>query len=351
MVDDGSSDGSHQIIDSYRGEVVPVLKENGGQTSALNAGLELASGDVVIFLDADDILLEGAIARVLQTFADETVAKVHWQLRELGEDGQLVDQLVPAESLSDGDLRDTVVRDGPGAINNPPTSGNAWRRRFLDAIFPLPAGIELCADAYMGTLAALYGKLVRVEAPLSAYRKHEQSNFGSRPFDARLGLQRAFHDRCCEALARECEQRGLPVDRKRWDEESWICPLETMVQALHKHVPAGQAFILVDDNQCDMDETYGRRALQLIAKDGVYWGAPDGDDQAIAALEAYRSDGVEFLAVAPESRWWIEEYPEFFRHLSSTAEALVDDDHLILYRLRAKPDSSQASRPATRAPA
>jgi hypothetical protein len=29
----------------------------------------------------------------------------------------------------------------------------------------------------------------------------------------------------------------------------------------------------------------------------------------------------------------------------------VDDDHLILYRLRAKPDSSQASRPATRAPA
>jgi hypothetical protein len=350
-VDDGSRDDSRQIIASYEGEVIPVLKKNGGHTSALNAGLGSASGEVVIFLDADDVLLEGAIASVLDALADETVAKVHWQLRELGEDGHLGDQLVPAEGVSDGDLRHEVVTNGPGAINNPPTSGNAWRRQFLEAIFPLPAGIEMCADAYMGTLAALYGNVVRADAPLSAYRRHDESNFASKAFDARLLLQRGFHDRCCEALARECRVRGLPVDRKRWDEESWICPLEDMILAVRQHVAPGEPFILVDDNQCDMEETGGRRAVQLIANEGVYWGAPDDDDAAIAALEAHRSDGIEFLAVAPESRWWLDEYPGFFAHLAATADVLLDDGRFILYRLRAKPGSSRAPRRVTRAPA
>ena len=157
VVDDGSIDNSRQIIASYGREVLPVLKENGGQTSAFNAGFQLASGDAVIFLDADDILLPGAIERVLQELADEGVAKAHWQMRVLGEGGNLHDELIPAEVVSHGDLRAAVVRSGPGVINNPPTSGNAWSRRYLRAIFPLPTGIELCGDAYMGTLAPLYG--------------------------------------------------------------------------------------------------------------------------------------------------------------------------------------------------
>jgi hypothetical protein len=351
VVDDGSTDDSRQIIASYGNEVIAVLKDNAGQTSAFNAGLGHASGEMVIFLDADDILLDGAIERVLEALGDDTVAKAHWQLRELGEDGQLGDRLEPAEGVSDGDLRDEVVTHGPGAINSPPTSGNAWRRSFLDAIFPLPSGIERCADAYMGTLAALHGKVVRIDAPLSAYRKHEESYFASRTFDIRLQVQRAFHDRCCEVLERECRERGLPVDRRRWDEDSWICPLEDMVRAVHHHVPAGQRFILVDDNQCDMGETSGRPAVQLIARDGVYWGAPDGDDAAIAALEGHMSEGIEFLALAPESRWWLDEYPHFFRHLAANADVLVNDASFILYRLRAKPDSSRGSRRATTAPA
>ena len=337
VVDDGSTDDSRQTIASYGSEVVPVFKENSGQVSAFNAGLARASGDAVVFLDADDALLPGAVERVLAEFADENVSKVHWQMWELGADGQLGDDLVPREPLSHGDLRDVVVRDGPGSIDCPPTSGNAWSRRFLDAVFPLPAeGLEHAgADAYLSTLAAVYGPVALAERPLSAFRKHDHSNFASQTFDVRVALHRTLYDHCCEALERECTRRGFPVDRDRWDAESWICPVQDLAAAVQRHVPLGQGFVLIDDNQFDMDETGGRAAVQLIAKHGIYWGPPDGDAAAIDAFEARVADGIEFLALAPESRWWLDEYPGFFDHLAREADVVVDDGRLRLYRVRA----------------
>src|SRR5215217_1250210 len=56
VVDDGSTDDSCSVIAGYDGRVVPVLKENGGQASAFNAGFAASRGDIVIFLDADDYL-------------------------------------------------------------------------------------------------------------------------------------------------------------------------------------------------------------------------------------------------------------------------------------------------------
>jgi glycosyltransferase involved in cell wall biosynthesis len=57
LVDDGSSDGSSQSLDELaaRDPAVKVVhfRRNFGQTAAMNAGLHLASGDVVITLDAD----------------------------------------------------------------------------------------------------------------------------------------------------------------------------------------------------------------------------------------------------------------------------------------------------------
>ncbi len=62
IVDDGSSDGSRELLGSYEDRATVVLKENGGQASALNAGMERCESDVVIFLDADDLLHREAAA-------------------------------------------------------------------------------------------------------------------------------------------------------------------------------------------------------------------------------------------------------------------------------------------------
>lgn len=57
LVDDGSTDGSSVVCDEYKemdSRILVIHKENGGVSSARNAGLEAATGDWIGFVDADD---------------------------------------------------------------------------------------------------------------------------------------------------------------------------------------------------------------------------------------------------------------------------------------------------------
>ena len=73
-VDDGSTDGSGNVADGYK-EIKVIHQVNKGLSSARNTGLmNVEDNDYVLFLDADDILLEGAINKIwdkiLETKAD-----------------------------------------------------------------------------------------------------------------------------------------------------------------------------------------------------------------------------------------------------------------------------------------
>jgi glycosyltransferase involved in cell wall biosynthesis len=60
VVDDGSTDESRNVIARVGDRVQSILKANGGQASAWNAGFAASAGDVVLFLDADDLYRPGA---------------------------------------------------------------------------------------------------------------------------------------------------------------------------------------------------------------------------------------------------------------------------------------------------
>lgn len=64
LVDDGSTDGCPQICDEYAAKdqrIKVIHKANGGANSARFAGYKKAQGEYLIFMDADDWLLEGAL--------------------------------------------------------------------------------------------------------------------------------------------------------------------------------------------------------------------------------------------------------------------------------------------------
>ena len=176
VVDDGSTDGSRDVIHSYGNRVRTRLKDNGGQASAFNAGFRASRGEIVIFLDADDTLLPDTAARVEDVFARQPeTMKVHYPLEVVDQDGRPTGLSIPAPHLQlpEGDLRERVLRS-PADIMFPPTSGNAFSASCLKRILPMPASEyrSLGADVYLINLASLLGPVGRLEDVGGRYRVH-----------------------------------------------------------------------------------------------------------------------------------------------------------------------------------
>lgn len=67
VVNDGSKDGTLQICESYQNKypnIYLINKENGGVSSARNAGLDIVKGEYIIFIDSDDYTEENFIEYV-----------------------------------------------------------------------------------------------------------------------------------------------------------------------------------------------------------------------------------------------------------------------------------------------
>jgi glycosyltransferase involved in cell wall biosynthesis len=63
VVDDGSTDGTWEIIQSYGTRVIGIHKENGGVASAVNCGIRQAKGDYIAWLSHDDLFLPRKLER------------------------------------------------------------------------------------------------------------------------------------------------------------------------------------------------------------------------------------------------------------------------------------------------
>ncbi len=76
LVDDGSTDSSPMICDRYSAtdpRFRTIHKNNGGVSSARNAGMNLAKGEYLMFVDSDDALLPDALDRMMEGVVDEDI--------------------------------------------------------------------------------------------------------------------------------------------------------------------------------------------------------------------------------------------------------------------------------------
>ena len=335
VVDDGSDDDSPDIIRSYGDAIVPVLKSNAGQGSSFNVGAQMARGDVVLFLDSDDVLLPGAVENALANCGGG-VAKVHWRMRVIDEAGERTGKLVPNHDLSAGDLREAVLRDGPDAYAWPPTSGNAWSRAFLQRVLPMPEKeYSVCPDLYLSALVPVFGEIRKLDEPQSCWRLHGANNTWAEPFDQRLDRLTERWDLAAEALASRCSGVVSTDDVRRWKANSWLHRVRRSVAELIEIVPPGEPLVLIDDNDWGVGGcTKGRPVLPFLEVDGEYWGSPGDDADATAELWRLRvSRGAKFVALAWPAFWWQEHYPLFLDHLHREHELLLQNDRLLVFRM------------------
>jgi glycosyltransferase involved in cell wall biosynthesis len=188
-VDDGSSDDSRAVLARYADRVDVVLKENGGQASALNAGLARCDGDVVIFLDADDVLRPDAAAAVARAFAREPRAvQVQSRLEVVDAAGRRTGAVKPPLDvpLPSGDLAAAKLTF-PFDMVTVGTSGNAFRTDAVRRIGPIPErAFSRCADWYLVQLVPLLGPVAALEQVTASYRVHGDNSY--EPQGAELDL-------------------------------------------------------------------------------------------------------------------------------------------------------------------
>src|SRR6267142_2721520 len=78
VVDDGSQDGTaDRLLDLHQqGRIRLIRQQNAGKAAALNAGIAAATGEVVLYTDADSLFLRETVAKTVRWFADPSVDAV-----------------------------------------------------------------------------------------------------------------------------------------------------------------------------------------------------------------------------------------------------------------------------------
>ena len=214
MVDDGSTDESRNIIQSYGDRIRAVLKANGGQGSAFNAGFAAATGSIIFFLDSDDYYSPTGVERTVSIWNKETRI-LHHRLRSVdanrNEIGYKPGKLV---ILDAGDVVPLMLRDGD--YSGPPTSGLVYSREVLEKILPMTEDqFRICADSYLHLAAPFFGHVTVTNEILAYYRIHGSNAYAApaRRFWIRKTLRKITHntDVCVALLQKLTKERGLPV--------------------------------------------------------------------------------------------------------------------------------------------
>lgn len=131
VVDDGSTDHSLDEIRRFLPDVKLVHVEHQGQIVASTEGFRQSHGDFVIFLDADDILLPGAVDAFCKAFCSrENVVKVQGYMAVIDREGYSKGHRIPDALPASGDYLALALRHGLLPLSIAYTSGNAWLSRI-----------------------------------------------------------------------------------------------------------------------------------------------------------------------------------------------------------------------------
>jgi glycosyltransferase involved in cell wall biosynthesis len=171
VLDDGSTDQTPEVLERYAAANPKRMRwerhENIGQAKTINRGFEMARGELVGYLNSDDLFLPGAIAKLAALLVDNPEAALAYPAyRIIDEDGEAIADMTPPEYTAAEAVRLHNCIVNVGAI---------YRRRVIERIggwdpsFIYLADFDWCVRAYS------VGPFLRHAEVLACWRNHPGS--------------------------------------------------------------------------------------------------------------------------------------------------------------------------------
>lgn len=105
IVDDGSTDDTPSVLATYPDQLCVIYQKNGGSAAARNAGIAIANGELIVFLDADDYLLPNKLhTQASRLMNDTELGMIHSGWLLVNEAGEQVGQETPWQDAPQLDI-------------------------------------------------------------------------------------------------------------------------------------------------------------------------------------------------------------------------------------------------------
>lgn len=144
-VNDGSTDGSGKVLEELArrdGRVRVAVQENAGLSASRNAGLELAQGEYVMFVDADDWLDEHACEAAMEAMTGHEADIVFWSYAREYETASYPVRFWPEKRVFEGEsmvwLRNRLLGPSGSGLVRPErldSCGTVWGKLYRRSLF------------------------------------------------------------------------------------------------------------------------------------------------------------------------------------------------------------------------
>ena len=213
VVDDASTDDSRSVIEGFGDVVAAYFRPKSHQLGAHMFGFEQSIGDVIIFLDADDLLEPDVMQEVAKVWR-RGVSKVQYRMNLIDETGTQLGSAIPQFPAKDdpAKLRRTYLRTM--AYTTPPGSGNAYSRDFARYAFAMAPSTMWWSDDTLLTLAPLLGDVLTIRKPLARYRIHGKNGCAMDSLQIEKLRKRLHQDvERAQLFVTACRELRLPAPR------------------------------------------------------------------------------------------------------------------------------------------
>ncbi|MBI4349040.1 MAG: glycosyltransferase [Elusimicrobia bacterium] len=204
VVDNGSTDGSLDVLRRYDGRCRVVAQPDLGQSAARNRGIEEAAGSFIAFLDADDAWRPQKLERQIERFGrDSGIGLVYCSLQMT--DATLRPTGEKVRAAFRGDVLDAFARWPGRAIVVGGESSAVVRRTALDAVGRFDTGLSISGGWDLWRRIATRYLVELVDEPLVLYRQHGAGlhrRLAAYEADVRAASVRMFADPAAARIGR-----------------------------------------------------------------------------------------------------------------------------------------------------